>query len=169
MFKADKNQKIFEVLVFLIKLSLLSIFLYIILWWVDLRFLQEFTARQVVSLFKILNFPTSYAGTQVTVGRFDFSIIKDCTGWKGMIFFTALIASASSSFKEKVKALSINLPIIYSVNLLRLSTLIFITSNMGLRAYNISHDLLWQLTMIVLVLSLWLLWMRRTKFNSKSI
>lgn len=164
MFKREKHQKMFEVLVFLLKLSLLSILLFSIIWWGGLVFLREFTAAKISSFFNGLNFSVVQKGTSLFLGEASFSITKDCTGWKGLIFFFALVVSVKARLKEKLKALAINLPVVYSVNLLRIIGIIFLTYRYGPQTYHYLHDFLWQVVILFNVLILWTMWLRKDKF-----
>lgn len=167
MLENFKNESLKEVLLFLVKLSLLSSLLYFISWRVDLTFLQDFTASRVVTFFKIFEFPISREGTEIFLGKTIFRITKDCTGWKGLLFFFALVISVKGGILKKVKGLVTNLPVIYSVNLLRIIVIVFLTSRYGYSAYGLLHDVLWQLSMIVTVFILWFMWLTWAKFNNK--
>lgn len=164
MFEKEEHEKLFQVLIFLVKLSMLSLILYAILWWVDLTVLREVVASQLSGFFRFFNFEVMQEGTTLLFEKFSFSITEDCTGWKGLVLFFALVAAVKSPPKKKILGLVVNIPILYSVNILRIVVLIFITRSMGSSAYSLSHDFLWQATMIVTVLCLWFVWLDRAKF-----
>lgn len=154
------EKKLRETLIFLSKLIVLSMPLYFVIWFADLGWLQEIVSRTVSSFF---GDSAQREGFQIVVDGFSFYISKDCTGWKGMLFLTALIFATKSSWKNRLAGLALGLPAVFAFNLLRIVFMIWLgVSNPEF--FGLFHDLLWQLSMIGAVLVLWLMW-TKTDFN----
>lgn len=158
-----RNEKLKDILLFLTKLTFLSVVLYAIGWWVDLSLIQEQLSVLVSRALEFLGLPVQRAGTTLFLGDLSFYITRDCTGWKGLVFFTALVISVRSGWGEKLRAVAVNLPVIFSINLLRVLILMLVTYSLGGWGYTLFHDILWQFSMIAVVVVLWASWGRRAK------
>ncbi len=161
------NERKKETLLFLSKLLALSIPLYIVLWLgVDLGFLQETITRIVFSFFSMTGEVQRHGFVLVFPG-FSVNIDKDCTGWKGMMFLLALILSTRASWKKRLAGIAVGLPVFFSFNLFRILFMIWI--GLGSReTFYLLHDVLWQASMIAVVMVLWLMWARLDINNSGS-
>lgn len=159
-----KQEKLKEVFLFGLKLSIFSILLYVISSEVNIYPLQEFTAQRIHELMTLFDFQLEINGVRLISNNFDFIVTGDCTAWKGMFFFFALLASTGKEAKELGKGLLVGLPVIYSINLLRITLLITSALRFSPILYEFLHDTLWHLTMILTVLILWAMWTRRTNF-----
>ncbi len=162
--KIDKEK---EVLIFLIKLLVLSIPLYLILWFnVDLSFLQEVITKLLYSFLIFSGVEVKRNGFALVLDRFFVYVSKDCTGWKGMLFLSALILSTKSSLKQKLLGFVIHIPSFFSFNMLRILLLLFLGSQ-SRELFYMLHNFLWQISMVGVVLILWAMWIKFSKnFNS---
>lgn len=153
-----------KILIFATKLLVMFAIMSIVSWGVDFYPFQEITARFSTDSVNLLGLPAEMDGIMITVGEKNFLVSEDCTSWKGLFFLMSLIVATGSTAKKKLEGLAIGLPVLYSLNLLRIVTLIFFTVRYGPAAYEFIHGFLWHSTMVIAVLALWLQWMRRTKF-----
>ena len=153
-----KNSRLFETQIFLTKLLVLSVPLYLVLWLgIDMGFLQEITASSVVSGLEILGISCERAGFEINSNGFLFHISKDCTGWKGMMFLFSLILATKSSWRKKLIGLGTTLPAFFSFNMLRIIFMVWIGVNyQGM--FELLHDFVWQFSMVAVVVFLWLIW-----------
>ena len=160
----ENKSEIKEILIFFLKLSILSGILYIISQNVNFYYFQRFTAERVYDFLGLIDISAEIEGVRLVVEEINFLITEDCTAWKGIFFFFALLISSKKKLKEVGKGLLVGIPALYSLNLLRI--LLLISSNIwfGSAAYGILHDLLWNLTMILAVIALWRMWTKRTNF-----
>jgi len=162
------NDKKKETLFFLTKLLALSTPLYLILWLgIDLSFLQEIVTRVIYSFLNLTGTPAERYGFSIVFRDFSFYISKDCTGWKGMLFLMALIISTKSTWKKRLVGFTVGLPAFFSFNLLRILFMIWVGLSNPVIFY-LLHEVLWQLSMIMAVLVLWLMWARLDINNLKN-
>ncbi len=152
-----------ETLIFLVKLLLLSIPLYLIIFFkIDLGFLQNFIVGHMVPFLNLVGIEARRKGANILLEKFTVVINKDCTGWKGLLFFAALVLSTKSQWKNKLFGLFVGLPAIFSVNILRIFLMILI-GGLSKKMFSIIHDVFWQASMILVVLIVWFMWW---KFNN---
>lgn len=133
--------------------------------YINLAFLQNYLTNHLFHFFKSASFIVEKSGFNLRIGKHTFNMVKDCTGWKGILFLTALILSTSESLKKKINGLMINLPVIFSINLSRIVVLILLIQRFGPEAYPIFHDVLWQASMIIAVLAIWVTWLRNKNYS----
>ncbi len=181
--KITKQQaRLYQTLEFLVRLLALSIPLYAILLFVDLILLQNLVAQEMMWLFKVLGWPVTGEGLLFTTTNtgFVFMIAEDCTAWKSMIFFFALIFAVPGKFfkkkafgmkkpstlKRRLIGLGIGIPVIWVGNLARILGIVWVEQTFGAETAMIVHAYLWQLGLIVLVLLLWFVWLLMSKKNS---
>jgi exosortase/archaeosortase family protein len=162
--KLTKTQKRFwKTFVFLLRLLILSIPLYVILIFnVDLYALQYSVTANTLWILRGVGYQVVQEGAALTVGAenpFFFIISPDSTGWKSMLFLFALIfAVPGVVLKKRVFGLVFGIPLIWIGNLTRVLAIVFIERGYGFEAAMLAHDYLWRLGLISLVLVLWLLW-----------
>jgi exosortase/archaeosortase family protein len=153
------NDRLLTILAFLARLLLLAVPLYFIIIFADLWLLQAAVASQASWLLSSLGFPVMQNGTEVTVGTFAFVISKDSTGWKSLLFFSALVISVPRiTGRKRLIGLAIGLPLLWIANLSRVIAIVLVQSSLGLEAALFAHDVLWQWGLIATVLGLWTGW-----------
>ena len=96
----------------------------------------------------------------------DMEIIYECTGIYGIIVYSSAILSTWFPAYEKLKGITIGVPIIYIANILRL-VLLFVVSLIYPPAFEFLHTYFWQLFLIIVVVLLFYFWFRSNliKFN----
>ena len=153
-----KEKKLKETLIFLAKLIIFSIPLYIVIWFnISFNPIQDFLTYHVFHFLRFFNVQVSRDGFNLIFQNFSIVINKDCIGWKGMLFFLALVLSTKSTWKKRLVGLLVGIPAVFSVNVLRIIFMIWVGFNIP-GMFSIFHDILWQGSMIFLVLVLWLMW-----------
>jgi len=160
-----QQKRMEDTLVFLLRLIALSIPLYIIMWMDFILLpLQSITAGQVAWALNAMGFAVTSKDLILSVGSgqpFIFFIGPDCTGWKSMLAFIALIfATLGAGMRKRIAGTLIGIPLIHAGNLLRIIAVVLIERSYGLEAAKVFHDWLWQAGLIALVLALWLAWLR---------
>jgi exosortase/archaeosortase family protein len=169
--KKKKEKTLKTVAWFLIKLNLLAIPLWVLVYLnFSLPFFQVF-------LTDILYGPLKFFGVDVVKNNFLLSfsvnnIIKTieidmaCTGWKSMYFLFALVlATPIQNNKKKLKFLAFGLPFIFLINFFRVLSTILIVHGFGLQYLDVVHTILWREGLIFAVLLTWFLWLRKEKYN----
>ena len=154
--------------VFLIKFNLLALPLYIVLALnFDFYALEKATASVVFYLLQALGFNPSISGIMITIpvqnGTWAAFINSACTGWKSAYLFFALVMA--TPLKKKAVAM-IFIPLIFLINIIRI-IFMFWVAQQSIEYFDIAHALVWSWGMALLVLFLWLFWMRNQKFFSR--
>jgi exosortase/archaeosortase family protein len=160
--KLNKRQKgLFDTLLFLVKLMIFAIPLYLILSFEGIVYpLQEAVSQNIGFILQSLGFKVSLDGFLIKANDIVFLISEDCTGWKSMLFLTAVIfAVPRVSMKKRLVGLVIGIPLIYIGNLARILLVVFAWQGYGLEFANIIHDYFWQAGLISLVLIIWVSWL----------
>ncbi|NIO05519.1 MAG: hypothetical protein GTN38_04355 [Candidatus Aenigmarchaeota archaeon] len=164
-FKLSKGQKrLWETFFFLIKILVFAIPLYLILTFQGVLYpLQEVVSHNVYLVLRSSGFDVVRDGFLLNIqgeNPFVFLISEDCTGWKSMLFLTALIVAVPGVlWRKRAVGLIFGIPLIYLGNLLRILLIVHIEQIYGLELANILHDYLWQAGLISLVLVIWVFWL----------
>jgi exosortase/archaeosortase family protein len=155
------QRKLFETLLFLIKLLVFAIPLYIILIFQGVLLpLQEFVSFNVYHILKFTGLEVVKNGVLLTANGFAFFISEDCTGWKSMLLLAALVfAVPGVRMKKRVLGLAIGIPVIYVGNLSRILIMVSVSLNYGQEFASVIHDFFWQIGLVSLVLILWVSWL----------
>jgi len=169
MVKRSQRKKIVkDVLLFLIKFNLLLIPFYLIIY-LDLSYypLQIALTNFMALIFKSLGYQVTTSDFLLFIGEngLPIDISRDCIGWKGMYSLFALVLATPYEMKSKLKFLSMGLPFMFLVNLLRIIITLIVGLNFGLHYMEFIHTFLWQQVMIIALISVWYLWLRRGKIN----
>lgn len=137
---------------FLGRFLLLSAPLYLVIWSrLDFFNFQVLVAGQVAWLLEILGFEVSVSQYLVKGAGFTLEIVEECTGWRDMLAFCALVFATEK--KGKLRALFLA-PLVYLFNILRLVvTFIFGLSFPWLVEF--VHNFLFQGVMLFFVFSIW--------------
>ncbi len=161
-----KQERLYHLLLFLARLLLFSVPLYIIIdTSIGLAGLQAVTVGWTVAILAALGLPVTADQFLITVGGaspFRFIISEDCTAWKSGLFFAALVFAVPGG-RRRLKALLLGLPLIWLGNLGRIVGSVLVQQAFGTPAALLAHDILWRLGMVALVLGLWALWLHTTK------
>ena len=151
-----------DVLVFLVRVTALSLPLYLIVWMgADLLSLQLAAASHSAWLLSALGYQAVQEGVSVTVGNgFRFFIIPDCTGWKSMLFLFALIfAVPGAALVKRLWGLAAGLPMVWAGNILRIAGTVWAQGIWGTEFALSLHDTLYQAGLVSLVLAIWCAWL----------
>lgn len=160
--KLNRDQRrLFETFLFLVKLLVFAIPLYLILGFQGILLpLQELVIHNVHFILKSMGFEILTEGLLLRTGDIVFFISEDCTGWKSMLFLAALIfAVPRVMIKKRLLGLAVGIPVIYIGNLLRILMMVFIWNAYGYEFAMLVHGYFWQLGLISLVLIVWVSWL----------
>jgi len=166
----ERRKKLLAIIWFFIKVNLLAVPLYVLLYLdFSLPTVQTFLATATARTLQLLGYGVTsenYVLTLITtneIAKVDISV--DCLGWKSMYALAALTLAVAYPLKKKIKFLFVALPVLFFINYLRMvSTLLFVLVY-GFRYLEIVHTLLWREGLIALVVVVWYLWLRQTKYN----
>ncbi|MFB6076054.1 MAG: archaeosortase/exosortase family protein [Candidatus Aenigmatarchaeota archaeon] len=162
----ELQEKMKSILYFVIKMLLFSIPLYIIIWtgWESLTY-QNFITHQIKRILNLLGIVTMGSGNYFTTNGLQFLISWDCTGWKSILFFIALIISTPTKFTKKIIGIIVGLYGLFVTNILRIVILIELAILYGKDFFLFAHDILWQLFGITIVLVFWISWIYLEKIS----
>jgi archaeosortase B (VPXXXP-CTERM-specific) len=93
----------------------------------------------------------------VVFGGFSVKIIDECTGIYEMLIFGAAVLAFPTEWSKKFTGILMGCPLIYLFNVVRIAMLIVVGRYFP-DAFNFMHLYFWQATMIVMITSVWLLW-----------
>ncbi len=173
--RKDLNKRLKSLAVFLVKLNLLAIPLYAIIYY-NLSFVQfqDFVATIAFYLLKIFGYNFSIEGhslflfSQEQFVQVDIS--WDSSGWKSLYVLSALVAATPSVvWKRKLKFLAFALPTLFTVNIVRILTTIIVSLSFGAESFekyfDFMHLFLWSSVSIITVLAMWYVFLRMEKHN----
>ena len=100
------------------------------------------------------------AGTVLYLpGGFSYDVTIGCTGLLPVLVLTVAILASPGSAAAKRRGLAVGVPLLLTINLLRLVHLFWI----GARApsyFDLAHSYLWEATLVLCTFVTWLLWSR---------
>jgi exosortase/archaeosortase family protein len=169
------QKRMWNVIVFLARLLVLTVPLYLIMSFSSLLFpIQLLVASQVGWILQAMGYTVVQYSALITVSDplsgwiFKFWIDADCTAWKSMLLAFALIfAVPRVKMKKRLYGLVLALPVIWIGNLVRITWSVLIEQSYGLETAIFVHDVLWQLGLTVIVLVVWLIWLNRIAWIKK--
>ena len=172
---SNPETKFIRVLKFFVKFNLFAIPLYVILYegW-TLPALQKWIADFTIYALSALGLNPSISDLMIFIpvknGDWAAVITWDCTGWKSMLAFFALVMATDYPNKRKMLGLLL-LPVIFVVNLARIIFMFLWVHWFDLANYQLVHSVIWSWGLIFTILILWLVWMRWdfTKLKKKSL
>jgi len=132
------------------------IFLYLI-FKDNLIFLNDLTAKTLSLLLNILGIESTYRGQIVMVSDFSFNIIDECTGLYEILVYSACVLAYPTSVNKKVIGIAIGTPFLMVINMSRMLFLTFV----GIwytNLFSFFHYIVWQITLIIFVAIVLLLW-----------
>jgi exosortase/archaeosortase family protein len=104
----------------------------------------------------IITFGTSAAGDRILV---EADIVPECVGWIGMFAVSALIiAYPGVKWRKRFLGFVMVWPIMYVVNVLRISTTVYSGFIGGPTLIDFTHDFGWRVVLVSLSIILWLGW-----------
>jgi len=115
------------------------------------------TARVEYWIFSLFSSEVRLDDKLVFFGAFAVKIIDECTGIYEMLIFAAAVLAFPTSWRKKGIGIVLGCPLIYLFNVLRIGVLI-IVGRFWPSAFDFMHLYFWQATMIVMITSVWLLW-----------
>jgi archaeosortase B (VPXXXP-CTERM-specific) len=119
--------------------------------------MAEATAAAEYYFFSLFTDSISLDGKLVIFGGFAVQIIEECTGLYEVLIFVAAVLAFPTTLVKKAIGIGLGTPILYAINVLRIGFL------MGVGRYypdsfDFMHLYFWQATLILMITSVWLLW-----------
>ena len=160
-----QQERLWETFIFLAKVLVLSIPLYlIIIFSVSLYPFQALDASVSSGILTALGYHVTQEGATVTVGGskpFSFFLTEDCTAWKSFLFLFALIfAVPKIPLRSRLSGLGLGIPVLWLGNQARVVGVVLTQQATSVQFAMLTHDYFWKAFLVLLVLVVWLLWMR---------
>lgn len=178
--KGTETARLKETLAFLLKLLVLALPMYLVIWLsVDLSQLQAMAASELEWTLGAMGYAVERDGFMLTVaggvpeGRpdvpFSFYIVEDCTAWKSMIFLVALVAAVPAvKWERRALGIAMGLPVLWLGNLARNVSVVLLERAYGLEFAMAVHDWLWKAGLMGMILAVWLSWWMWARKAGKS-
>ena len=115
------------------------------------------TARLEFLLFSAFGADSRVDGKVVFLDLFAVKIIDECTGIYEMLIFAAAVLAFPTDWIRKAMGIFLGCPLIYLFNVLRIAVLMLV-GRYWPSQFDFMHLYFWQATMIVMITSVWLLW-----------
>jgi len=159
----ETQQKLFDTLKFMSKLLLAgAVFQTILYIYPDTRFLQSALAELISGMLDSTGKDTVVQVTSVYTGQAQYIITQDCLGWKSAAAFIALIYASTERTLEHLNIILQGVAVIILANIVRVYTTVVLAER-GIISFNIIHDVLWSWSLTLLVLVMWVYWLRELK------
>jgi exosortase H (IPTLxxWG-CTERM-specific) len=126
---------------------------------VYLQPIQEATAGVSARILGVFVANVTLHADVVTLDGFAVRIVSECFGLLEMAIFAAAVLSFSTSWRKRGIGLALGLPTIYVFNLARILMLLWV-GRYAHDFFEFTHIYFWQATLILVITSLWLLWIR---------
>lgn len=146
---------------FLIALGVLSI-LYP---WLSTRYHEQMkmfmaaTAWMVGKGLALFGADVNVAGRLVHMTRFSVEVIEECTGAYEIIIFWAAVIAYPARWRAKLWGVIGGMVALLAINVLRMMFLVA-AGNMWPQAFDFLHIYFWQATLILMIVTVWVLWIR---------
>jgi exosortase H (IPTLxxWG-CTERM-specific) len=154
--RGSRNQLVRLLLLFaLYAVCLFAVFYF---WSGAMQRLQEWTASVSAWVLGLLGFSVQVTGVVYSGSNVAIQIIPECTGLYEMIIFSAILLAYPAPWRKKLVGVVVGVAILFVLNLVRLLVLGLI----GMRNAELMewvHLYLWQLTLILFVVGMFLAWL----------
>jgi exosortase/archaeosortase family protein len=93
--------------------------------------------------------------------KFTFVLVPDCGAIEVMAIYVAAVLAFPTLLRRRFVGLLGGLPILYGVNLIRLSSLAYLAAydpTTELKWFHFGHEFVWQAIFIIFVVAVWLCW-----------
>lgn len=180
-FEIKDTRKLELVADFLIKFNLLAIPMYLILFYgIEFRPAQNILTDVVYTTFKSSGYWIERSDLKLMLiapaeppgpPRVETLVMGfDCTAWKTMYAFAALvIASPVAGKRNKLNFIIFGSILLFGLNILRLITTVLAAYTLGFESLNFMHTVFWREGLIMALIVLWFVWLKNQKNNiSKS-
>jgi archaeosortase B (VPXXXP-CTERM-specific) len=126
-------------------------------WFWAVEALTAATARLDHALLRAVGADASLDGNLVALGDFGVRIIEECTGIYEVIIFVAAVLAFPTRLGRKAIGLALGVPLLYAFNALRVLVLLAVGRSWPW-LFEFMHLYFWQATLILMITSVWLLW-----------
>jgi len=122
--------------------------------------LNAATAEVTGFFLKPLGMSTRVAGTIVSLPNFSVEAVGECTGLYEMLIFLAAMIAYPAGWKKKLIGAGLGIPFLYAINIIRMM-FIMVVGNWSPKTFDFMHLYFWQVAMILIIVSAWVLWIEK--------
>jgi archaeosortase B (VPXXXP-CTERM-specific) len=126
----------------------------------QLTWLMVLTADITGFLLRLFGLTVGVSQRVVTLPNFSMEVIGECTGLYEMLIFLAAMIAYPASWKKKLIGAGLGIPFLYGINIIRM-VFIALVGNWSPQTFNFMHLYFWQVAMILIILSVWVLWIEK--------
>jgi len=132
----------------------------------DVLWMMELTASIAGNVVSLFSDEVFHSGVNVSYRGFSVEIIDECTGLFEMLIYLAAVLSFSAPIGKKVIGVLMGLPAIFIFNAVRIILLLVVGAH-SYRAFNFMHLYLWQVTLIIMIATIWVGWLYLVVYREK--
>lgn len=126
----------------------------------QLTWLMVVTADVTGLFLKIFGMSVNVSGRVVSLSNFSMEVIGECTGLYEMLIFLAAMIAYPASYRKKLIGAGMGIPLLYVINIIRM-IFIAIIGNWSPKTFDFMHLYFWQVAMILIIVSVWVLWIEK--------
>ncbi len=126
----------------------------------------EMTASISGWIISLFDSGVSYWGKSIAYEGFSVRIIDECTGLLEMVIYSSAVLAFSTSIRKKLIGLAFGVPLIYLFNIIRIVVLVVVGA-MSRRLFDFLHLYFWQVTLIIIIASVWVGWLYLVVYREK--
>ncbi|MBK5275676.1 MAG: archaeosortase/exosortase family protein [Desulfuromonadales bacterium] len=97
-----------------------------------------------------------------------WNVTSECTAVNAVFLFVSFVLAYSSEFKSKAIGVATGIPLILTINIIRLVVLGWVTEYWPKHAH-LFHDYVWETIFIFFIISLWFVWINLVVSREKNI
>jgi len=126
----------------------------------QLTWLMVVTADITGFFLKLFGLTARVSGRIVTLPNFSVEVVGECTGLYEMLIFLAAMIAYPTGWKKKLIGAGLAIPFLYVINIIRM-IFISMVANWSPRTFEFLHLYFWQVAMILIIVSTWILWIKK--------
>jgi len=132
----------------------------------QLTWLMVLTADVTGFLLTLFGMSVNVSGRVVSLSNFSMEVIGECTGLYEMLIFLAAMIAYPANYKKKLIGAGLGIPLLYVINIIRM-IFIAIIGNWSPKTFDFMHLYFWQVAMILIILSVWILWIEKVVYYER--
>ncbi len=118
--------------------------------------------------FGLISDSVALVGKVVTYDGFPVKIIEECTGIYEVLIFMAAVLAFPTTMVNKAIGFGMGIPLLYFFNVVRIMVLILVGRHLP-EYFDFMHLYFWQATLILMITSVWLLWITKVVKRGESV
>jgi len=118
------------------------------------------TVKIVSYLLDVVGVNNIATDNTITMPHDKWLVLPECTGLNAAILFSSFVFAYASSFKAKLMAILVGIPLLIIANVTRLVALGWVTEHYPTYAH-VFHDYVWETLFLFLIVAMWGTWVRQ--------